>query len=413
MAKASKEEQRKAPILRFKGFTDDWEQRKLNDMSKVYDGIHETPQYTTKGIPFVSVENIKKLTTKKFVSKEFYEKKFKVKPEKNDIFITRIGDIGTSNVVSKSPLAYYVSLALVKINQDQNSYFFKYLFDSEYVQKEFWKRTLHIAFPKKINKNEIGKINIHITNTAEEDKIAQLFNKLESLLALYERKVKLLSQVKKYFLDNLFAEKEYPNLRFKGFTDAWEQRKLLSNIENIIDYRGKTPKKLGLSWDGERNYPALSAINVENGKINLNKTEHFGDACLYSKWMKKTLKLGQVILTTEAPVGNVAQIKQMKHYILSQRVIAFETDKNLLDDFLYFLLQRYNSTLLRYSTGGTAKGISQKSLRQVKVNLTSNINEQKQISQLLSAVKNLITLYEDKQQHLIEIKNTLLNTMFI
>ena len=181
-------------------------------------------------------------------------------------------------------------------------------------------------------------------------------------------------------------------------TKVWEQRKLLSNIENIIDYRGKTPKKLGLSWNGEREYPALSAINVENGKINLSKTEHFGDAYLFSKWMKKALKLGQVILTTEAPVGNVAQINEKKHYILSQRVIAFETDKNLLDDFLYFLLQRNNSTLLRYSTGGTAKGISQKSLKQVKVNLTPNISEQKQISLLLNVVKNLITLYDRKKE---------------
>ena len=247
----------------------------------------------------------------------------------------------------------------------------------------------------------------------EQCKVGHLINSINKLLTLYDRKLKLLSQVKKYFLDNLFAEKEYPNLRFKGFTDTWEQRKLLSNIENIIDYRGKTPKKLGLSWNGEREYPALSAINVENGRINLSKTENFGDAYLFSKWMKKSLKLGQVILTTEAPVGNVAQIKEKKHYILSQRVIAFETDKNLLDDFLYFLLQRNNSTLLRYSTGGTAKGISQKSLKQVKVNLTPNISEQKQISQLLNVVKNLIILYENKQQHLTEIKKELLNTMFI
>ena len=192
----------------------------------------------------------------------------------------------------------------------------------------------------------------------------------------------------------------------------WEQRKLLSNIENIIDYRGKTPKKLGLSWNGEREYPALSAINVENGKINLSKTEHFGDAYLFSKWMKKALKLGQVILTTEAPVGNVAQINEKKHYILSQRVIAFETDKNLLDDFLYFLLQRNNSTLLRYSTGGTAKGISQKSLKQVKVNLTPNISEQKQISLLLNVVKNLITLYERKLKLLSQVKKYFLDNLF-
>ena len=195
-------------------------------------------------------------------------------------------------------------------------------------------------------------------------------------------------------------------------TKVWEQRKLLSNIENIIDYRGKTPKKLGLSWNGEREYPALSAINVENGKINLSKTEHFGDAYLFSKWMKKALKLGQVILTTEAPVGNVAQINEKKHYILSQRVIAFETDKNLLDDFLYFLLQRNNSTLLRYSTGGTAKGISQKSLKQVKVNLTPNISEQKQISLLLNVVKNLITLYERKLKLLSQVKKYFLDNLF-
>ena len=195
-------------------------------------------------------------------------------------------------------------------------------------------------------------------------------------------------------------------------TKVWEQLKLLSNIENIIDYRGKTPKKLGLSWNGEREYPALSAINVENGKINLSKTEHFGDAYLFSKWMKKALKLGQVILTTEAPVGNVAQINEKKHYILSQRVIAFETDKNLLDDFLYFLLQRNNSTLLRYSTGGTAKGISQKSLKQVKVNLTPNISEQKQISLLLNVVKNLITLYERKLKLLSQVKKYFLDNLF-
>lgn len=128
--------------------------------------------------------------------------------------------------------------------------------------------------------------------------------------------------------------------------------------------------------------------------------------------MKKALKLGQVILTTEAPVGNVAQIKEKKHYILSQRVIAFETDKNLLDDFLYFLLQRNNSTLLRYSTGGTAKGISQKSLKQVKINLTPNISEQKQISQLLNVVKNLITLYDRKLKLLSQVKKYFLDNLF-
>src|SRR5690625_4117492 len=111
--------------------------------------------------------------------------------------MTRIGDIGTSNVVSKVPLAYYVSLALIRLNADQNAHFFKYYFDSEYAQKELWSRTLHIAFPKKINKNEIGKINIYTTSIKEENKISQLFNKLNYLLTLYDRKLKLIKLIYK------------------------------------------------------------------------------------------------------------------------------------------------------------------------------------------------------------------------
>ena len=121
------------------------------------------------------------------MSETFYEKKFKVKPAVNDVLMTRIGDIGTSHVVTKTPLAYYVSLALIKFEDDQNAYFFKYLFDSKFIQRELWSKTLHIAFPKKINKNEIGKITIHTTEKDEENHIARLFNKLNNLLALYEQ----------------------------------------------------------------------------------------------------------------------------------------------------------------------------------------------------------------------------------
>lgn len=128
--------------------------------------------------------------------------------------------------------------------------------------------------------------------------------------------------------------------------------------------------------------------------------------------MKRPLKKGQVILTTEAPVGNVAQIEQEKHYILSQRVIAFETNANLSDDFLYFLIQKNKSVLLRYSTGGTAKGISQKSLKQVKVYLSTCITEQIKISQLHRIIKNLITLYERKIEYLSKIKYYFVQKIF-
>ena len=89
---------------------------------------------------------------------------FKNKPEINDILMTRIGDIGTPTIVSKEqPLAYYVSLALIKpLNID--SFFLKYLIESKSFQHELWKKTIHVAFPKKINKEQIGECICTIKN---------------------------------------------------------------------------------------------------------------------------------------------------------------------------------------------------------------------------------------------------------
>lgn len=403
MAKASKEEQRKAPILRFKGFTDNWEQRKLNDMSKVYDGIHETPQYTTKGIPFVSVENIKKLTTKKFVSKEFYEKKFKVKPEKNDIFITRIGDIGTSNVVSKSPLAYYVSLALVKINQDQNSYFFKYLFDSEYVQKEFWKRTLHIAFPKKINKNEIGKINIHITNTAEEDKIAQLFNKLESLLALYERKVRLYKLIFKKAINSIVnvsssSEISLGNI-FDVITDYVANGSFKSLRENVKHYSSEEYAYLIRLQDFNNHWKGPWLYTDKKGFDFLKKSK---------------LQTGDIILSNVGSVGKIFQVPSLdKPMTLAPNSILLKTEKNN-EDYMYYLMlsSNFQRKLKEKVTPGVQEKINKTDLKKIKIKLPSK-NQQDSIAELLKTINSYIKHLQQKASYLKDIKKELLNTMFI
>ena len=108
-----------------------------------------------------------------------------------------------------------------------------------------------------------------------------------------------------------------PEIRFKGFSEEWEERKLLDNIEKIIDFRGRTPKKLGLDWS-ETGYLALSALNVKNGYIDPLVDAHYGNQELYDKWMKgNELHKNQVLFTTEAPMGNVAQIPDEKQYILS------------------------------------------------------------------------------------------------
>ena len=195
----------KVPELRFAGFADDWEQRKLNEVSDIYDGTHQTPKYQDNGVMFLSVENIKTLTSNKFISREAFEDEFKIRPQRGDVLMTRIGDIGTANVVeTDEDLAYYVSLALFK-SEELNPYFLQASIYAPFVQDQIWKRTLHIAFPKKINKNEIGQVPINVPTLAEQTKIGSFFKQLDNTIALHQRKLDLLKEQKKGFLQKMFV----------------------------------------------------------------------------------------------------------------------------------------------------------------------------------------------------------------
>lgn len=193
------------PKIRFAGFTQPWEMAKLSDTTDVYDGTHQTPDYKNEGIMFLSVEDIKTLKSEKYISKEAFAKEFKVSPEKGDVLITRIGDIGTANVVeSDEPIGYYVSLALLK-KKKLNPYFLQANIHSPTMQKEFYKRTLHIAFPKKINKNEIADVPILFPCDEEQIKIGNFFINIDYLITYHQRKLDKLQNLKKAYLNEMFV----------------------------------------------------------------------------------------------------------------------------------------------------------------------------------------------------------------
>ncbi len=210
-------------------------------------------------------------------------------------------------------------------------------------------------------------------------------------------------------------EKNVPKLRFPGFTDAWEQRKLLECIEKITDFRGRTPKKLGMDWS-EEGYLALSALNVKDGYIDFNQDVHYGNQELYDKWMTgNELHKGQVLFTTEAPMGNVAQVPDNRHYILSQRTIAFDVKDNYLtENFLATILRTPTvfADLTALSSGGTAKGVSQKSLASVEIRLPKDLKEQEKIADTFSNIDNLITLHQRKFDEIKNLKKCMLQKMF-
>jgi len=179
------------PEIRFKGFTDSWEQRKLGDIADVYDGIHQTPDYTDNGIMFLSVENINTLKSEKYISEEAFIRDYKVYPEKGDILMTRIGDVGTPNVVETTEkVAFYVSLALLKpINVD--SYFLCNSILSPFFQNGLKERTLVTAIPQKINKDEVGKVGLYLPTLIDEQReIGAFFQRLNNLITLHQREFK-------------------------------------------------------------------------------------------------------------------------------------------------------------------------------------------------------------------------------
>lgn len=174
---------------------------------------------------------------------------------------------------------------------------------------------------------------------------------------------------------------------------------MLSCIRKITDFRGRTPKKLGMDWS-ESGYLALSALNVKEGYIDFSQDVHYGDQLLYDKWMSgNELHKGQVLFTTEAPMGNVAQVPDNKRYILSQRTIAFEVKDDIItEDFLAILLRSpaVFDTLTALSSGGTAKGVSQKSLVRVSIQIPMDMREQVLLADCFRNLDNLITLHQCK-----------------
>ena len=193
------------PELRFPGFTDAWEQRELAELCNVYDGTHQTPRYTNSGVMFVSVENIKTLESDKYISEDDFKNEFKIFPEFGDILLTRIGDVGSANIILDNiKRAYYVSLALLK-PKGVNSLFLLALLSSASVQSEIWKRTLHIAFPKKINKNEISKVIVSKPSILEQKKIGELIYALDQIITLHQRKLDHLQLQKKALLQQMFV----------------------------------------------------------------------------------------------------------------------------------------------------------------------------------------------------------------
>ena len=201
--------------------------------------------------------------------------------------------------------------------------------------------------------------------------------------------------------------RKVPKLRFKEFSDEWEENKL-EELTTYVDYRGKTPKKV------ERGILLVTAKNIKMGYIDYNISKEYVAKENYDEIMRRgKVKKGEVLLTTEAPLGNVAQIDD-ENIALAQRVIKFAGISLKIDNsFLKyrFITEKFQTELKNKAIGTTVLGIQGKVLHKLLIKYPL-LQEQEKIANFLSSVDKKISLTEEKLELFREYKKGVMQKIF-
>ena len=383
---------KQVPAIRFQGFADPWEQRKLGDLVQFSKGTgYSKGDLRESGTPIILYGRLytKYETVISEVDTFADAKAGSVYSRGGEVIVPASGetaeDISIASVVEKSGVLLGGDLNIITPPADLDAPFLAISISNGKPHEDMAKMAQGKSVVH-LHNTDLEKIDLTYPSHEEQIQISGYFGALDHLITLHQREESCAAS----FSASCFGT-------LKAF--FWEQRKLLDCIQKITDFRGRTPKKLGMDWS-ETGYLALSALNVKDGYIDFSQDVHYGDQALYDKWMTgNELHKGQVLFTTEAPMGNVAQIPDNRRYILSQRTIAFDAKSDLItENFLATILRTPTvfASLTALSSGGTAKGVSQKSLATVDIILPVSLEEQEQLASMFAGIDTLITLHQCK-----------------
>ena len=186
-------------------------------------------------------------------------------------------------------------------------------------------------------------------------------------------------------------------------------------LEKVIDYRGRTPKKLGKDWLKDGEYRAISANNVKFDGLIREESIYRGDEELYKLWMKDEVERGDILLTSEAPSGQAMIWNSDEKIILSQRLYALRVNKNLVDNnYLKYFIQSPigQKSIVRNNSGSTVSGISAKTFKNIKI-LIPDLEKQQAISKILLAIDQKIQINNQINQELEAMAKTLYDYWFV
>ena len=394
---------KKVPEIRFKGFTDDWEERKLGEHAKYRRGSFPQPYgnkewYDGEGaMPFVQVVDVtNKLTlvenTKQKISKLAQSKSVFV--PKGTVVVTLQGSIGRVAITQYDSFVDRTLLIFEDYEKETDERFWAYT-----IQKKFEIEKLKApgGTIKTITKEALSSFDVHLPQFKEQAKIGSFFKQLDDTIALHQRKLDLLKEQKKGYLQKMFPKNgaKVPELRFAGFADDWEERKLGNEV---LITMGQSPSSDNYT-DNPNDYILVQGnADMKNGRVVPR---------VWTTQVTKQADKDDLILSVRAPVGDIG--KTDYEVVIGRGVAALKGN-----EFIFQLLgkMKQNGYWKKLSTGSTFESINSIDIKETQILLPSD-EEQQKIGSFFKQLDNTIVLHQRKLDLLKEQKKGFLQKMFV
>lgn len=409
-------EEKKRPAIRFEGFEDDWEQRKLGELAQF-----NPPSDLPEEFEYVDLESVigtEMVSHRKELKKSAPSRAQRL-ARKGDVFYQTVRPYQKNNYIFKKDDKNYVfSTGYAQLRPYINGDFLFTLVQTENFVSTVLDNCTGTSYPA-INSNILADIKVsYIESEDEQMRIGMLFKSLNNLITLHQRKLDQVKTMKKYFLQNLFPAKgeNVPKIRFKGFTSDWEMRKFGDIFNEVKSGLSRMLSNLDIGL------PVIRANNICEGKLNLKsdiKYWHKNDpqGANTQNYLVRKDDILINFINSEAKMGTAAYVEETPHrdIIYTTNILRCRTSPNYNSRFVFFLT--FSQAYRNYIKAITKPAVNQASFTTVDFKkyevLVPSIKEQIVISDFLFYVDKRITLHQRKVDQLQTLKKFMLQNLFI
>ena len=408
----------KTPAIRFKGFTDTWEQRKLGDMMNVTSvkRIHQS-DWTSSGVRFLRARDIVALYKNEepsdylYISEEKYNEYSSLsgKVKVGDLLVTGVGTIGVPMLINDGNPLYFKDGNVIWFQNENkiNGDFFYYSFIGNAIQS-FIQESAGTGTVGTYTIDSGKKTPISLpTNESEQQKIGNYFRNLDHLITLHQRKYDKLTKVKKAMLKKMFPQNgaNKPEIRFRGFTDGWEHCKL-NSIADVRDGTHASPQYFSSG------HPFITSKNVKDGYINYDDVQYISDEDYEEINKRSKVDVNDILMGMIGTIGNLALIREEPDFAIKNVALIKDTG-DIFYLYLYHYLQSETvlNQLLENMDGGTQKFVALKRIRELNIAFPIK-SEQQAIGTYFHNLDSVITLHQRKCDKYKSIKAGLIRKFF-